>query len=60
MAVTKSLYGELNGVKVNSFTITNENGIKAEILEKGATLEKLFVKDKNGSLLDVLYGHDTL
>ena len=60
MAVSKSLYGELNGVKVNLFTITNKNGMKAEIIEKGATLEKLFVKDKNGSLFDILSGHDTL
>ena len=60
MAVSKSLYGELNGVKVNIFTITNNNGMKAEIIEKGATLEKLFVKDKNGKFIDVLSGHDTL
>ena len=60
MAVSKSLYGELNGVKVNLFTITNKNGMKAEIIEKGATLEKLFVKDKNGSIIDILSGHDTL
>jgi aldose 1-epimerase len=34
--------------------------MKAEIIEKGATLEKLFVKDKNGNFIDVLSGHDTL
>ena len=60
MAITKSLYGELNGVKVHTFTFENKNGMKAEIIEKGATLEKLFVKDKNGNFIDVLSGHDTL
>lgn len=60
MAITKSLYGELNGVKVHTFTLENKNGMKAEIIEKGATLEKLFVKDKNGNFIDVLSGHDTL
>lgn len=60
MAITKSLYGELNGVKVHTFTLENKNGMKAEIIEKGATLEKLFVKDKNGKFIDVLSGHDTL
>ncbi len=60
MAITKSLYGELNGVKVYTFTLENKNGMKAEIIEKGATLEKLFVKDKNGNFIDVLSGHDTL
>ena len=60
MAITKSLYGELNGVKVHTFTLTNKNGMKAEIIEKGATLEKLFVKAENGDFIDVLSGHDTL
>lgn len=60
MAITKSLYGELNGLKVHTFTLENKNGMKAEIIEKGATLEKLFVKDKNGNFIDVLSGHDTL
>ena len=60
MTITKSLYGESNGVKVHTFTLENKNGMKAEIIEKGATLEKLFVKDKNGNFIDVLSGHDTL
>ena len=60
MTITKSLYGESNGVKVHTFTLENKNGMKAEIIEKGATLEKLFVKDKSGNFIDVLSGHDTL
>lgn len=60
MAITKKFYGESNGVKVNIFTLENKNGMKAEIIEKGATLEKLFVKTKNGDFIDVLSGHDTL
>lgn len=60
MAITKSLYGELNGVKVYTFTLENKNGMKAEIIEKGATLEKILVKDKNGNFIDILSGHDTL
>ena len=60
MAITKSLYGELNGAQVSAFVIENKNGFKAQIIEKGATLDKLFIKDKNGNLIDVLVGHDTL
>ena len=60
MAITKSLYGNLNGASVFKFTLENKNGMKAEIIEKGATLEKLFVKSKNGTFVDVLSGHDTL
>ncbi len=60
MSVTKFFYDKLGNNDVNAFIIENKNGCKAQIIEKGATLEKLFVKDKNGELIDVLSGHDTL
>ncbi|MGN0527132.1 MAG: aldose epimerase family protein [Acutalibacteraceae bacterium] len=60
MAVTKEIYGVMNGEKVYCFTIENANGFKAQIIEKGATLDKLFIKGRNGNLIDVLVGHDTL
>ena len=37
--------------EVNAFIIENKNGLKAQIIEKGATLDKLFIKDKNGNLI---------
>ncbi len=58
--VSDFLYGNLNNKNVNAFVIENKNGSKAQIIEKGATLEKLFIKDKNGELIDILSGHDTL
>lgn len=60
MSVEKSVYGKMNGKDVAAFTICNKNGTKAAIIEKGATLDKLFVKAKNGGFFDVLVGHDTL
>ena len=48
MSVEKSVYGKMNGKDVAAFTICNKNGTKAVIIEKGATLDKLFVKAKNG------------
>lgn len=60
MAVTKSLYGIMNGAEVSAFVIENKNGLKAQLIEKGATLDKLFIKDKNGNLIDILVGHDSL
>ena len=60
MAITKSLYGTLNGKDVNAYIIENKNGTRAHIIEKGATLDKLFIKDTKGELIDVLVGHDTL
>lgn len=60
MAVTKSIYGIMNGNEVSAFVIENKNGLKAQIIEKGATLDKLFIKDKNDNLIDILVGHDSL
>ncbi len=60
MSIKTFLYGNLNGSDVNAFIIENAKGNKAQIIEKGATLEKLIIKDKNGVETDVLSGHDTL
>ncbi len=60
MAITKSLYGTLNGKDVNAYIIENKNGTRAHLIEKGATLDKLFIKDSEGKLIDILIGHDTL
>lgn len=60
MSLEKSLYGTANGRDVYQFTLCNKNGTKAVIIEKGATLDRLFVKSKTGELIDVLVGHDTL
>ncbi len=60
MAIVKSVYGTLNGKEVNAFVIENNCGTKVQLIELGATLDKLFIKDKNGNLTDVLVGHENL
>ncbi len=60
MAISKYVYGVMNNKDVMCFIIKNANGNEAHIIEKGATLEKLFIKDKNETPTDVLVGHDTL
>lgn len=60
MAIEKFIYGSMNDKDVHAFVITNANGFKAQIIEKGATLDKLFVEDKSGKFIDILSGHDTL
>ena len=60
MAVSKSVYGIMNGNDVHAFIIENTQGAKAQIIEKGATLDKLFIKDKSGNFIDILVGHDNL
>ncbi len=60
MSVTKNIYGVMNGKDVHAFIIENNNGTRAQIIEKGATLDKLILKDKNGEFIDIIVGHDTL
>ncbi|MBQ9276821.1 MAG: galactose mutarotase [Clostridia bacterium] len=44
------------GIKV--FVIENDNGMRAELLSYGAIISKLFVKDRNGNLVDVVAGYE--
>ncbi|MDR2646782.1 MAG: galactose mutarotase [Oscillospiraceae bacterium] len=60
MQAEKKHYGTLpNGETAEIYTL--DNGIlRTEILTLGATLQSLFVPDKNGVQADVLLGFDTL
>lgn len=61
MKVTKRLFGNLaDGTEVHCWTISEKNGIQAEVLDYGATLHKLVVPDKNGNPVDVVLGYDQL
>lgn len=61
MKMTKSLYGKTaDGKEVFSFTIKNESGAEIELLNYGATLNKISVPDRNGDFADVLVGFDTM
>lgn len=61
MSIEISDFGKaLNGNLVKLFTISNSNGIKANVTNFGAILVSLFVPDKNGKLDDVVLGFDSL
>ncbi len=61
MSVTKKLYGTLpTGEDVYAYTLTNENGLSAEIINYGAIITKLIVKDKNGAEHDVVLGRASI
>lgn len=60
MSVEKFTYAVVENKEIYAFVITNKNGNKAQIIEKGATIEKLFITDKSGNPIDVLVGHDNL
>ena len=57
--MSKKSFGKLNGKDVFCYTITNGK-ITAEILDYGATLRSLQVPDKNGKLVDVVLGYNSL
>lgn len=61
MTITKRSFGIMqDGTPVSCWTLTNEKGLQAEILDYGVTIRSLIVPDKNGNPVDVVLGYDTL
>ncbi len=58
---TKHSFGTLkDGRKAHIYTLTNPNGLEAEITNYGAILVALRVPDTNQTINDIVLGHDTL
>ncbi len=55
----KTSFGKLNNSTVCSYTIENDK-ICLEVLDLGATIRSLKIKDKNGAYTDVVLGYDTV
>jgi len=61
MGITKFSFGKTtDGREVTCFKITSKDGMSAEILDYGATIRSITVPDKNGNMVDVLLGYDTI
>ena len=61
MRILKKPFGTMpNGLIVNCWIIENNNGLRAEIIEYGATLRSLEIPDLDGNLIDVVLGYDDL
>ena len=61
MAISKRAFGTLcDGTQVNCWTLTNEKGMQAEVLDYGVTIRTIVVPDKNAAPVDVVLGYDTL
>lgn len=57
----KEVFGKTkDGDTVTAYTINNNNGMSATIIDFGATVTKLIVPDKNGVGRDVMLGYDTV
>lgn len=61
MTISKRAFGALaDGTPVSCWTLTNETGLQAEILDYGVTIRSILVPDQNGNPVDVVLGYDTL
>lgn len=61
MAVSTSPFGVAkNGEQITMYSIENANGTVARVMNYGAILVKLLVKDKEGNRRDVVLGYDTV
>ncbi|NMA66034.1 MAG: galactose mutarotase [Clostridiaceae bacterium] len=61
MSITKRHYGILpDGQEVSLFTLTNNNGLSAEIIDYGGIIVTLNVPDRNGKISDIVLGYDNL
>jgi aldose 1-epimerase len=51
---------EIDGKKVDLYTIKNKNGMIVEITNLGAKIEQILVPDKDGKLGDVALGYESI
>ena len=61
MDVLKGEFGALpDGRPVRVYTLINKNGLKARLINYGATLVELTAPDRDGRFADIVLGFDTL
>ena len=61
MAVAKRVFGNTpDGQEVELYSITNKNGMCAEVMTYGATLVNLLVPGKDGKVADINLGYDCM
>ena len=59
--ITEKLFGKTpEGKPVTLYSISNNKGVQADVMNYGAILVNLFVPDKNGKIADVNLGYDKL
>jgi aldose 1-epimerase len=61
MSVQRSDFGTTpDGTSVSLFTLTNQNGLQAQISDYGGTLVSLKTPDREGKLSDIVLGFDSV
>jgi aldose 1-epimerase len=56
----ESFKGIYNGKKTSLLTLKNKNGLIAQITNYGAIIVSIYAPDRNGNLIDVVQGYDTI
>jgi aldose 1-epimerase len=60
MSIKKQAFGKTeDGKSVDLYTLTNANGLKAEIITYGGIVTSLQVPDRNGKFADIVLGCDS-
>ena len=60
MAIFKENFGTVDSREVYKYVLTNSSGMTVEIMDLGATIVKILVPDKNGTIADVVCGYDNV
>lgn len=59
MGVVRSEFGKTaDGKDISLYTVTNDNGTVMKVTDYGAILVSLFVKDREGNMVDVVLGYE--
>ena len=57
--ITQKLFGKTaQGEEITLYSISNQKGLRADVMNYGAILVNLFAPDKNGQTADVVLGYD--
>ena len=60
MAITRKLFGMEGDREVSLYTLTNKNGVEAQITDYAGAIVSLKVPDREGRFTDVVCGFDGL
>ncbi len=61
MVLSVSSFGKMpTGEEVTLFSLSNDTGLRVEVLDYGCRIRALYAPDRNGALADVVLGYDTL
>jgi aldose 1-epimerase len=59
-AITKALFGEIEGQKIYQYTLKNSKGMLVKVINYGGTITDIITPDKNKQMASVVLGFDSL